>query len=228
MTFCVLTALTALGAWCYMRLGYHVLAAEQRFPQSPDFWYRIGRYVVADPRNLWSDFRFLWLVFLSIMGLGALLRFWHDGKAGKFDKFFILSAVGCWSIFCIVVPLERHIRGVMSLGDVSTYLSHGVPVVAFFILSCFWKMHSRILSYLGLISYSLYLFHLTLIVPLGYFLKQHPQSVPRSTPDSLLVIAAVFLSIGAAAVIFVLIEKPAIDLSHRLANIQVGEPAHEA
>jgi peptidoglycan/LPS O-acetylase OafA/YrhL len=222
MTFCVFTALTAFGAWFYGSLSRYVFYVDQKAIQTPKIWYKIGHYVVADPTNLWGDSRFMFLVFLSVMGLGALIRFWHDQKAGRFDKIFIITAVGCWSIGFLIIPIAYHIRGRTSLIDVCTFLSHSIPIIAFFILSSYWKIHSRILSYLGLISYSLYLFHAVIIYSLRNFL-QHHFPVLQSAP-SLLVVVAILLSVGAAAVIFTFIEKPAIEFSRRLTNIPSRNP----
>jgi peptidoglycan/LPS O-acetylase OafA/YrhL len=218
MTYCGLTALTAFAAWFYARLSSYVFHVEHEPFLAPNHWYKIGHYLVADPANLWGDFRFVYLVFASVMGLGALMRFWHDRKAGTFDKVFIVTAVGSWSVWFLVVPIVDYIQGEMSMVDVCTYLSHSIPILGFFVLSCFWKIRLRLLSYLGLISYSLYLFHGTIIFSLEDFLRYHPLSVLQSAPRSLLVIVAMLLSIAAAAAVFTFIERPAIELARRLTS----------
>ena len=222
ITFCAFTALTALGAWGYAKVSHYVLSVELGSIPSPSFLYNVGHYLVQNPSNLWGDSRYLWLVFLSVMGLGALIRFWHDRRAGSFDKIIILLAVGCWLIWFLIVPIELYLRGVLSRVDVCTYLCHSIPVVAFFVLSLCWKIKWRLLSYIGLVSYSMYLFHAAIFYPLHYFLRKHPEFVLNSLPAPALMVGAVLLSAGAAAMIFTFIERPAIDLSRRLTNFRTG------
>jgi peptidoglycan/LPS O-acetylase OafA/YrhL len=241
MTFCVLTVMAALGAYFYSFLARDVNYVETNLVLIPQIWYKIihyvdpnhlfgdfrfawlllydtGHYVVADPSNLWGNYRFVWPIYLSVMGLGALTRFWHDGRAGILDKIVLVAVVGRWLIFFLIIPVTDYVAGRIPRAAVCTFLSYSVPIVGFFVLACVCKIHSRLLSYLGLISYSLYLFHAVIIFPLRVFLQQHPSSVFQSEAPWLLVIIVILLSVVLAAAIFKLIEKPAIELGRRLTS----------
>lgn len=73
---------------------------------------------------------------------------------------------------------------------------------------------NRVTIYLGAISYALYLFH-PLGLKLGSFLAA---SAPPALSSAIAILTTVFVGVGVSALVFHFIEKPAIDIGHRLSK----------
>jgi peptidoglycan/LPS O-acetylase OafA/YrhL len=81
-----------------------------------------------------------------------------------------------------------------------------------------------VLQYLGRISYSLYLVHMLVGTPLVRFFLRLLGKRPDFVHASALVVLATVVSIIAAHVMYVVIERPAIRWSHKLRRFDRAEP----
>ena len=81
-----------------------------------------------------------------------------------------------------------------------------------------WRVRWSALAWLGRISYSFYLFHLVVTVPLVTFLQRTPDAAWRGRPLALYMGAAFVLTTALSALVYYAVERPCIALGKRLAG----------
>ena len=172
--------------------------------------------MIGAPLDPWSSMLFLSFFSISIMGLGALLRFVHDGTATKTTKLSAFLIVSYLLIYYTIIPIHGVITATMPLADARTYLSHGVPIVVFLLALFIFRIRSKIMGYIGVISYSIYLLHGPLIHLLSHVLRGCAESPACSAPVGVYVFLVFFISIGVAALVYAYVEKPSIDRGRRM------------
>ena len=82
----------------------------------------------------------------------------------------------------------------------------------------FGRVRNPILAWLGKISYSIYLFHLVVLAPFLFWIDGGGGSAWRGWPVAVYVVPLLVLTVAVSAVVFYLVELPAIRLGKRLAG----------
>jgi peptidoglycan/LPS O-acetylase OafA/YrhL len=100
------------------------------------------------------------------------------------------------------------------------------------VLFCIWvawlRVRNRAFAWLGRISYSIYLFHLIVMVPLASWVALEANTALRGWPPVVYLIPTLLITIAVSAAVFYAVELPGIKLGKRLAGrsaIDVGMQA---
>ena len=164
-----------------------------------------------------------WFLNLSVMLWGTLYRSHLDRAPHSRDR--IVTALLWGLLLCNVVILP-----LLSLAG-TPYVRHEmvayVAGFAIFLLgTTVLRIQTRLTDWLGQISYSIYLFHSIVFISMQWWLLQQPAgSAWRSLH------LGVYMAVGLAAVLIVssiiyrCVERPGIDLGHRLASASRGRAA---
>lgn len=161
---------------------------------------------------------------LAIMFWGGLFRFWYDQKKScvviaerKIDLHWLLCALtGIIVMPALAALLKGFIRQDQDLIRMGSSYVLGLSV--FIIGSLFFRVKNQLIVWVGTISYSLYLFHPVILYSLLWYLRKHAPPVFLSLHVAVYVCFTLIFSIALSAVIFYLIEKPAIVFSHKVIN----------
>lgn len=152
---------------------------------------------------------------LGVMLCGTLLRNWLDLKDFR-SKRLMLS--GFFLVFSIpLANMALSLLGVKLIGDPARFLlSHTTGLIIFVIGIQLWKSPSAIFLRLGVISYSIYLFH-PIIMHLMYGLTKNGM-ISDFVPQNiwLQVALATLLVCSLAEATYRLIEEPFNDIAKRL------------
>lgn len=150
--------------------------------------------------------------YFSVMFMGAVLRLWFNGKMGRVEKlaaavlslgwFILLPAMG------LVVYSRMHDAGLFSM-----YGSWSVAIGLFVILAFVLPIRSKPMIWLGVVSYSLYLFHPLVIDTLFAF---HVTAAVVSTYPLLGLVISAAVSALVAGAVYRCVEQPSILLARRL------------
>ncbi len=162
-----------------------------------------------------KEFRLLPYI-LSVMFLGTLLRLKHNQETNRFDKFTFIASLMCFglplvlliaSFFDIELPKEAFRFGV----------SHCLGFLLFLLGLKLMKKPPKYILNIGLISYSLYLFH-PIVLKIMKLSIEHLPSFLNNFPLIIYLIIGTALSILVAALNYRIIEKPLILIGKQLTN----------
>jgi peptidoglycan/LPS O-acetylase OafA/YrhL len=163
----------------------------------------------------------------GILFLGALWRRHLDGKLDGLER---LALWGALALVLIVTPAAcaYAIYRYSSHNDffVRFPASYAAGVALFIAMTSFAKVRWRPLAWLGLVSYSLYLLHPVALYVITYDIQVHGPGAAAPVGVQMAIAAALSILLAAAA--FYLVEKPAIDLGHRLTRPRTPPLAPEA
>jgi peptidoglycan/LPS O-acetylase OafA/YrhL len=146
--------------------------------------------------------------FLGTLFVGTTLYRWADGQLRGASAALVVG-VGVSTVVVMTLTadlwwLDHAAAVALKRAGVLTYLSaYAVFLVA---LARREREFARVLIYLGTISYSLYLNHSIVMYGVGWTTKSRVVTV----------LAWVGISVAASAVTYRLIEKPAMDIGHRV------------
>ena len=163
-------------------------------------------------------------LFISIMFWGALFRCWHDrdqtGGAQPFSRavlvVFILFPLGV----CIL-PLINWIFYTHLPSALASKLSVFMPPVSvglglFILLSTKIQINSRFTTWLGEISYSMYLFHPLVFYTLFALLRDNRLPWLANAHLAVYLIMTILCTIALSSLIYYAVEKPMIKLGRKL------------
>jgi peptidoglycan/LPS O-acetylase OafA/YrhL len=167
---------------------------------------------------------------LTVLSLAVQYRFlpwpWRATMV-KFWYLFQLGALACWAVRGVVRPrwFLGYLATLALLLGCSFTIESLVGVLtgaSLFLVGRLGRLHTllgqRPLQHLGRLSYSLYLVHPLVGVPFCFFVRERLVGAgpPGRLVGTVLFTLAVAVSIGCAEVMFRLVERPALRLSHRV------------
>ena len=165
-------------------------------------------------------------LFIAIMFWGALFRCWHDrAQADGTQRFsrvvlvvFILFALGICA-----APLLTWMFYAYLPSALASKLSVFMPPVSlglglFILLSTKLKLNHRVSTWLGEISYSMYLFHPIVFYTLFVLLRDRHLPWLAEAHLAVYLLLSVLGTIAFSAIIYYAVEKPMMRLGRRLSG----------
>ena len=214
------------GLW-YMRLLDNTRLLALIALVSGIYWYFIlasglGMHGWFLPlRPAFDGYYLEWFAYLSIMCMGASCRRHMSGDMRGLG----LTCLAIW-LWLVVQPalgiyLYRHniTREFVAL----KYGGYGIGLWAFFLFGFVLRIRNPVMSWLGRISYSLYLQHLPIVYLAIWLILRSGLEAPLTAGTWALIVTAV--TIGFSALTYRYVEAPGIALSDRLTQaIRKREP----
>ena len=159
---------------------------------------------------------------LAVMFWGALYRIWFDDNERVIYinhlsipiKYLTIVA----TLLLLYIPIYLIYTGVVL--DESKKLQFGLAYllgISIFLLLNRFKIQNRLISYIGLISYSIYIFH-PIVFNIIFANIDKPYSLPAHLPLWIYLLVNMALSILFASVLYRWIEKPTNDFGHRITS----------
>ena len=159
----------------------------------------------------------LYALFLAMMFWGALFRRSQRRDMGSLGAWATSVLVGFPALICmwpVIIAVVGHWRAI-HFGE---SIPHAIGLALFLVLATRFRLHGRLAAWLGLISYSLYLFHpLVFSALLAAVTSGHLPWLAHAHLGVPLLIS-IFLSVAVAALVYYTVERPAIRLGRRLAG----------
>jgi peptidoglycan/LPS O-acetylase OafA/YrhL len=155
---------------------------------------------------------------LGIMFWGAYFRIVYDETKGFREaiksnpKFRILVGL---TVVILVIGGTRQFRFLIH-PERTWFSPYVVGPVLFWIWVAWWRV--RALAWLGRISYSIYLFHRSVMTPLVCWLALEGNASLRGWPTGFYVVPTLLLTVAVSAVVYYLVELPAINFGRQLAG----------
>lgn len=165
-------------------------------------------------------------LFISIMFWGALFRCWHDRDqtdgTPPFSRavrvVFILFPLGVCALPVVNWILFAHLPSALA-SKLSVFMPPvSVGLGLFILLSTKIQINSRFTTWLGEISYSMYLFHPIVFYTLFALLRDNRLPWLANTHLGVYLLLSVLGSIVLSAIIYYAIEKPMIRVGRKLSG----------
>jgi peptidoglycan/LPS O-acetylase OafA/YrhL len=233
---------------------YWTLGTELTFYFACWFIWRIGR--LEDARFLAGLVIVLSLVWLGVKGakqLGAI----DDDVSAAWKNLPRHLGIMFWGAYFRIIydetkgfrEMVRRNRNVWVLAGLTLVILAvgGARQFRFFIhperiwfsayvvgpvVFCLWviwlRPKNRIMAWLGRISYSLYLFHHVVMIPLAVWVAAENHAAFRGWPTAVYLLITLLATIGVSAAVYYAVELPAINLGKRLAGRRAMEQAAHA
>lgn len=159
---------------------------------------------------------------LAIMFWGGFFRYWYDDK-----KAFIILVTRKiqlqWLLYILTIivvapALSAFIQGNITQDSHLLRLgkSYLLGAAVFILGNLVFKIKNQIMVWTGTISYSLYLMHPVIFYSLFWYLKNKAPYWLMTLHLSIYIVFTIIFSMVLSAIIYYLIEKPAIDYAHKL------------
>jgi peptidoglycan/LPS O-acetylase OafA/YrhL len=157
---------------------------------------------------------------LGIMFWGAYFRIVYDETKGfresirRNRKIWMLVAL---TVVIVAVGGARQFR--FLIHPSRTWFSAYVVAPMLFSLWVVWlRVRHPFVAWLGRISYSIYLFHLVVMIPIAVLVAAESHGAWRGWPVVVYLIPALLLTIVVSTMVYYSVELPAINLGKRLAG----------
>ena len=165
-------------------------------------------------------------LFISIMFWGALFRSWHDrdrtdptkGFSGVVLGIFILFPLGVCASPLLIWFFYAYLPSAYASKLFTFTLPVSVGLGLFILLSTKIHINNRFTTWLGEISYSMYLFHPIVLYTLFTLLRDNRLPWLDNTHLSVYLLLSVLGSIALSAIIYYAVEKPMIRLGRHLST----------
>jgi peptidoglycan/LPS O-acetylase OafA/YrhL len=162
---------------------------------------------------------------LGIMFWGAYFRIVYDETKGFRES--VRQNRKIWTLVAVtlVILLVGGARQYRFLIHPSTnwFSAYVVAPVLFCIWVAWLRVQNRVFAWLGRISYSIYLFHHVVMIPLFSWVAWESSAALRGWPLPLYLIATSLVTIAVSAAVFYAVELPAIAMGKRLAGRRAGD-----
>lgn len=150
--------------------------------------------------------------YFSVMYLGAALRLWFIGKMNRADKFATgILALG-WFVLLPAMGMIVYVR-TQDVGLFSMYGSWSTALALFMILAFLSPIRSKIMVWLGVVSYSLYLLHPLVIDTLFAF---HATAAWAAAYPLLALLFCIIISAALAGCLYHTVERTAVNIARQL------------
>lgn len=157
---------------------------------------------------------------LGIMFWGAYVRVVYDETEGfreslrRNQKIWTLVSL---TLLIILIGGPRQFR--FLIHPSTNWFSAYVVAPLLFCLWVAWlRVQHRAFAWLGRISYSIYLFHYVVMIPLASWVARESNAALRGWPLPVYLLLTLLVSVAVSAVVFYAIELPAIAMGRRLAG----------
>lgn len=167
---------------------------------------------------------------LAIMFWGAYFRVVYDETKGFRESIRRNRKVWTLIVLTFLIVLIGGSRQFRFLIHPSQYWFSSYVVAP--LLFCAWvatlRVQNRVMAWLGRISYSIYLFHHVVMIPLIWWVALESNAALRGWPIVCYVIPTLLVTIAVSAVVFYAVELPAIAIGKRLAGRRAMEAGIQA
>ena len=165
-------------------------------------------------------------LFIAIMFWGALFRCWHDrdraSGAKPFSRtvqtFFILFPLGVCASPLLVWMFYAQLPSAYASKILVLAVPLSLGLGLFILLSTKLQINNRFTTWLGEISYSMYLFHPIVFYTLFVLLRDQRMPWLANAHLSVYLLLSMLGSVAIAAIIYYGVEKPMIRLGRRLST----------
>ena len=161
---------------------------------------------------------------LAIMFWGALIRIWQSGRQ-PMVRFFsfpvgIKYLVGLATL-CVFSPLFYSLLKWFLTSDaekLNATASFAFGMMLFLVFAFAKNLHSKLMVWLGKISYSVYLLHPAVFYTFFYLVKQYPEHPLANLHMGVYLVVTVILVCLLSEVVYRVIENPANQLARRITS----------
>ena len=169
----------------------------------------------------------------AVMIWGALFRTVYD-QTGGFRR-GVFAHRGTWLVIGAALALPvvldprvgEYLIGLRP-GQPPSHVATAVGMWIFAVWVAWWRVDNSLLTYLGVISYSVYLFHVVVIQTITQLLADHATLRAWNLPDWLYFVAAAIPTLALSMAVYRWVERPAIALGKRWTGSDRVLPADPA
>ena len=167
---------------------------------------------------------------LGIMFWGAYFRIVYDETKGFRESLRRNRKIWTLVALTLVILLVGGPRQYRFLIHPSTnwFSAYVVAPLLFCVWIAWLRVQNRVFAWLGRISYSIYLFHHMVMIPLFSWVAWESNAALRGWPLPLYLIITLLVTIAVSAAVFYAVELPAIKLGKRLAGRRATELGMQA
>lgn len=163
---------------------------------------------------------------LAVMFWGAFFRLVYD-ETGGFRRAGTLTQAGPWLLALLTLAMidvpDPNVKWILlglRTGPWPSHLTVVYALVIFTVWIAWLRVDNPVMTYLGVISYSLYLFHSVVKYTIYQLIVSHRMISGWGLPFSVYLAVGVGLSVVLATAVYRWVERPAIALGKRWAGVR--------